>query len=229
MTGKRTALYCRVSSADQNPELQVRELEQFIAARGWTIHKIYQDKLTGTNSQRPALQELLTDARQGRIQIIVCWKLDRFFRSLKELVNTLTELNEIGVSFCSFNDPGVDMTTPTGRLLIHLIGAFAEFEASLTRMRCRAGIENARAKGKHLGRPPRIDRGQVIALRQQGLSLSQIASTIGATKAGVSKILSKSLHQSQIKRSPHPHLVHETGVNKPKPLETPATAERTSE
>jgi DNA invertase Pin-like site-specific DNA recombinase len=229
MNGKRTALYIRVSSIDQNPEMQLRDLEQFIAARGWELHKIYQDQLTGTNSQRPALQTLLADARRRKVDIIVCWKLDRFFRSLKDLVNTLTELNEIGVGFCSFNDPGVDMTTPTGRLLVHLIGAFAEFEASLTRMRCRAGIENARAKGKHLGRPRRIDRDQVVALRQQGFSLREIANAIGATKAGVSKTLKNVSHQTQIKKPSHPSLLHVTGINKHKPLDTAATEERTTE
>lgn len=169
---KRTALYIRVSSIDQNPEMQLRELEPFITARGWMLYNVYQDKFTGTNNERPALKSLLEDARKRRIDIIVCCRIDRFFRSLRDLVVTLRELNDLGVSFVSFNDPTIDMSAPSGRLMIHIVGAFAAFEASLSKMRCRAGIENARAKGKHLGRPRQIDRERVFVLRRQGLRLT---------------------------------------------------------
>ncbi len=216
----RVGLYIRVSSVDQNPEMQRRELDQFISNRGWLLHRIYQDRLTGTNDQRPELRALLEDARKRRIDVVVCWKIDRFFRSLRDLVVTLQELNDLGVRFVSFNDPMIDMTMPSGRLMVHIVGAFAEFEASLIKMRVRAGIANARAKGKHLGRPQRIDRLQVHTLRQQGLSLREIAEQTGATKAGVSKILSKSKLQTQIKLGSTDELGVEHAVNKPKPLDT---------
>lgn len=220
MKSNRVGLYVRVSSLDQNVEMQVRELEQFISARGWTLYRTYEDKMTGTTGKRPSLQSILEDARKRKIDIIVCWKLDRFFRSLRDLVNTLTELHEVGVSFVSLNDPGVDMTTPSGRLLIHLIGAFAEFEVSLTKARVRAGIANAKAKGKHLGRPRVINIEKVIALRQQGLSLNLIAKQLGTTKGTVSKILSK--HSRQIELNKSTSTISETsnGVAETKPSET---------
>lgn len=222
---KRTALYIRVSSVDQNPEMQLRELEAFIAARGWALHKVYQDTLTGTNSERPALKSLLEDARKRRFDIVLSWKIDRFFRSLRDLVVTLQELNDLGVSFVSYNDPAIDMSIPSGRLMIHIIGAFAEFEASLIKMRVRAGIANARTKGKHLGRPQQIDRVRVLALRQQGLSLRAIALEVGATKAGVSKILLRNARQMQTKQIPVPALGHEVHVNETKPSDTVSAEE----
>lgn len=225
---KRTALYIRVSSTDQNPEMQLRELEPFIAARGWTVHKVYQDTLTGTSSERSALKSLLEDARKRRFDIVVCWKIDRFFRSLRDLVVTLQELNDLGVSFVSYNDPSIDMSIPSGRLMIHIIGAFAEFEASLIKLRVRAGIANARAKGKHLGRPRQIDRERVLSLRQQGLSLSAIAAEVGATKAGVSKIILRDARQIQIKQDTGTVSPPKTGMDKHTPSDTASTDERTS-
>ncbi len=223
---KRTALYIRVSSVDQNPEMQLRELEAFIAARGWMLYKVYQDTLTGTNNERPALTLLLEDARKRRFDIVLCWKIDRFFRSLRDLVVSLQELSDLGVSFVSYNDPAIDMSIPSGRLMIHVIGAFAEFEAALIKMRVRAGISNARAKGKHLGRPRQIDRARVLALRQQGRSLREIALEVGATKAGVSKILLRDARQIQTKQTPAPVLGREFCVNETTPSDTASADER---
>ena len=144
------AIYLRVSTQDQSTEIQRHELISFVGSRGWGEPKVYEDKESGTTIKRPALQQLLTDARARRVDVIVCWKLDRLFRSLGDLVAVLKELEELGVLFISMRDQ-IDMTTSAGRLMTHLLGAFAEFEASLIRERVRAGLANA--KKFHPGDP----------------------------------------------------------------------------
>jgi DNA invertase Pin-like site-specific DNA recombinase len=173
----------------QSTELQRREIEGFLQGKGFREIVFFEDKQTGTNANRPRLQEMLSRVRRGDIGVVIVWKLDRLFRSLKDLVNTLHEFSENGTSFISVKD-NLDFTTSTGRLMVNILGAFAQFEADLIRSRVIAGLANARAMGKVLGRRPSIPRDVVRELRLQGLSLSQIASKIGVTKSGVSKTLS---------------------------------------
>ncbi len=187
---KSIALYIRTSTIDQNSDLQYRELISFVEARGWHVQKIYEDKCSGTTANRPQLKQLLQDARSRKFDIVCCWKLDRFFRSLSDLTKTLAELSELGIEFISLRD-NLDLTTSSGRLMLHVIGAFAEFEASIIKERVRAGIRAAKARGQKLGRPNHIDPSKVIALRSQGHSLSQIAKALGVSKAAVYKILLK--------------------------------------
>lgn len=183
------AAYLRVSTEMQSTELQRREIEGFLQGKGFREIVFFEDKQTGTNANRPRLQEMLSRVRRGDIGVVIVWKLDRLFRSLKDLVNTLHEFSENGTSFISVKD-NLDFTTSTGRLMVNILGAFAQFEADLIRSRVIAGLANARAMGKVLGRRPSIPRDVVRELRLQGLSLSQIASKIGVTKSGVSKTLS---------------------------------------
>lgn len=186
----KIAIYLRVSTTDQSCELQQREIEQFIKAKNWTVTHIFQDKATGTNGNRSELIAMLKAAKVGHIDTIICWKLDRLFRSLKDLVNTLHSLSEMNIDFISIKDQ-IDMTTPSGRLMTHLLAAFAEFEASMIRERVRAGIANARAKGQVLGRPRQISPSLVYELRKAGLSMSQIAKQVGCSKSAISKTLKK--------------------------------------
>lgn len=195
---KRVGLYLRVSTLDQSTEIQQHELIAYAKARGWTQLALYEDHATGTNDLRPALRRLLRDARERRIDIVLCWKLDRLFRSLHDLLSTLEEFQSLGVEFISIKDQ-IDMTTPAGRLLTHLLAAFAEFEVSLIRERVRAGLRMARSKGVRLGRPKRISDEQVVALRSQGLTLSQIAKRLGVSKSGVSKTLSRTPLNKEVK------------------------------
>lgn len=187
---ERVAIYLRVSTLDQSTELQRHEITTYINSRGWKAFQYYEDKDSGLKSSRPALNELLRDVRSRKVDIVVCWKLDRLFRSLKNLISTLQEFNELNVSFIALRDQ-IDMTTATGRLTMHLLGAFAEFEATLIRERVMAGLQNARRKGVKLGRPKLIDSKRVIELRRLGYSLSAISRELGVTKSGVSKTLSK--------------------------------------
>src|SRR5208283_2236564 len=142
--------YARCSTVDkgQDPELQLVPLREYCQRRGFEIAGEYVDTgVSGATDQRPQLDALLNAARKREIDHIVVWKLDRFGRSLKQLVNSLAELNSLGVGFISYQD-NLDLTTPAGRLMFHIIGAMAEFERELIRERVKAGIENARRKGK---------------------------------------------------------------------------------
>jgi len=110
------------------------------------------DRLTGALEARPALNRLMADARQRKFDVLIVWKLDRFARSLKHLVTAIAEFESLGVQFVSLRD-NLDLTTPSGRLMFHVIGAMTEFERSLIQERVCAGLRNARAKGRTLGRP----------------------------------------------------------------------------
>jgi DNA invertase Pin-like site-specific DNA recombinase len=150
----RCAFYVRVSTnnGQQNPEVQLNDMRPFAESREWSLAAQYVDHCTGSKESRPELNRLLADARQRKFDVIVVWKLDRFARSLKHLVTALAEFESLGVQFVSLKD-NLDLTTASGRLMFQIIGAMAEFERSLIQERVRAGLRNARAKGKRLGRP----------------------------------------------------------------------------
>lgn len=188
---KKIAIYIRVSTDQQTTDLQRRELLEFVERRGWQVFRIYEDfGISGTHGNRPALREMLRDSRSKRFDVVMCWKMDRLFRSLKDLVITLQELSELGIEFVALKED-IDVTTSSGKLLMQIIGAMGEFEASLIRERVLAGLANARAKGKRLGRPRQIDVERVHQLRQQGFSLGQISKEMGCTRSAVSKSLKK--------------------------------------
>ena len=177
----RVALYARVSTSNgqQDPEMQLRELREYAKQRELTIVGEYIDKMTGSKDSRPALNRLMADASQRKFDAVLVWKLDRFGRSLRHLVNALAELEAFGLSFISLRD-NLDLSTPSGRLMFQIIGAMAEFERSLIQERVRAGLRNAKAKGRRLGRPRAdIDEGEVLALRKSGASWRAIAKKLG--------------------------------------------------
>jgi DNA invertase Pin-like site-specific DNA recombinase len=184
------AIYVRVSTSHQDTGLQVTDLRRYCEVRGWHNICLFEDVATGTNGNRPALKQLLVQVREGRFHIVLIWKLDRLFRSLQELLAAIQELSALQVSLVSLKDQ-IDMTTPSGKLLVHMIGAFAEFEASLIKERVLSGLAKAKANGKRLGRPPSVDHAQVLKLRESGHSYSQIANTLKISKGAVSKSLRK--------------------------------------
>jgi site-specific DNA recombinase len=188
------AIYVRISTSDkgQSTEMQIRELTEFAKLKGFPIYRIYEDKgFSGSSSNRPKLKELMQDVRDGKVTHVLCWRLDRWFRSLKEVVNTLNELSERNVSFISLKD-GIDQGSSTGRLMTGLMACFAQFELEVIRERVRSGLENARRNGRVGGRRRRIDYDKVLRLRKKGMSLSEIGVEVGATKSAVSKTLRKS-------------------------------------
>src|SRR5712692_1842963 len=185
--GLRTALYARVSTAiGQSPEMQLTELREYTSRRGWEVFSEYVDHgISGSKESRPELNRLMADAHMRHFDVVLCWKVDRFGRSLRHLVNALADLDAYGVAFVSLRD-NLDLSTPSGRLMFQIIGAMAEFERSLIQERVRAGLRNAILNGKTLGRPRRIVNGdQMARLREQGASLREIARAVGASAGTV--------------------------------------------
>lgn len=132
--------YVRVSTQEQNTDLQEAEILSYAKAKGYQGVKFYRDFLGGTTDRRPEFQRLMADIRRGYISKLIVWKLDRFSRSLRSLVMALQEMTELGVTFVSLRD-SIDLSTANGRLMTYLLGAFAEFEASLIKERVNAGFE----------------------------------------------------------------------------------------
>jgi DNA invertase Pin-like site-specific DNA recombinase len=175
---RRVALYARVSTlhGQQDPEMQLSELREYATRRGLSIHEEYVDQgVSGSKESRPALNRLMADAQRCRFDAVLVWKIDRFGRSLKHLVNSLADLSAYGIAFISLRD-NLDLSTPSGRLMFQIIGAMAEFERALIQERVKAGLRNAKAKGKRIGRPRQeVDSSKVLALRGQGLSWRAIS------------------------------------------------------
>jgi DNA invertase Pin-like site-specific DNA recombinase len=196
--GKIAAIYVRTSTADkQDTAAQERELRILVHARGWKIYKIYRDHgYSGTKASRPAFDEMWSDCRRGKVQVVCVWAIDRFGRSLKNLIESLEELHRLKIDFVSLKQD-LDSTSPSGNLLFQLLGAFAEFEHQLIRSRIMSGMVAARAKGRHVGRPALrvfsdIERRQIRAARQnEGASIRQLAIRFGTTQFMVQRILAQ--------------------------------------
>lgn len=180
-TINRVALYARVSTLNgQNPEMQLAELREYAARRGWMVAGEYVDLgVSGSKESRPELNRMIQDAHRRRFDAVLCWKLDRLGRSLKHLVTTIEDLASYGVSFVALRD-NLDLSTPSGRLMMHIIGAMAEFERELIRERVTAGIAAARKRGARIGRPKTcISADKVQALRDAGTPWRAIAKRLG--------------------------------------------------
>lgn len=184
----KIALYARVSTVGcgQSPEMQLRELREYASRRGWEIVAEFVDRgISGTKEKRPQLDALMLSAKQRHFDALLVWKLDRFARSLKHLVNALAEFDSLGVSFLSLRD-NLDLTTPSGRLMFQIIGAMAEFERALIVERVKAGLRSAQAKGTRLGRPRvSVPQAKIERLKAQGLSLRAIAQQVGVSKTTI--------------------------------------------
>ncbi len=177
----RAAIYARVSTAHngQDPELQLRELREYCQRRGWQVAGEYVDiGVSGTKEKRPQLDQLLTDAHRRRFDALIVWKFDRFARSVSHLLRALETFNALGIEFVSLTE-GVDTSTPAGKMIFTVLGAVAELERSLIVERVKAGLRNARAKGKRLGRPRSgVDAIKIGRLRAQGRSWAAIAAEL---------------------------------------------------
>jgi DNA invertase Pin-like site-specific DNA recombinase len=170
--------------------MQLRELREYAEHRGWIVTEEYVDHgISGSKDSRPALNRLMTDAHMRKVDMVLVWKVDRWGRSLRHLVTSLADLDAYGVAFVSLRD-NLDLSTPSGRLMMQLLGAMAEFERALIQERVRAGLRNARAKGRRLGRPRVIvDASRIASLRAQGRSWAQIAAETGATNGTAQRAL----------------------------------------
>jgi len=189
----KVGIYARVSTIDKGQDvgMQLHELEAYAKARGWTVQDRYLDEgVSGSKERRPGLDRLLSSCRRRQIDVVLVWRLDRLGRSLKHLIMLLDELQSLGVVFVALHEQ-IDCTTATGQLMLHLLGAFAEFERALIRDRVKAGLAHAQSKGQRLGRPClEIDLARVKSLRKDGNSIRQIAHALHISPASVHKTLS---------------------------------------
>src|ERR1700689_602175 len=180
----RVALYARVSTVNhgQDVSLQTRELLQFAEARGWIVAGEYIDSgVSGAKDSRPELNRLMTDAHKRRFDVVCVWRFDRFARSVSHLLHALETFKALGIDFVSYSEQ-MDTSTPAGKMVFTVLGAVAELERSLIVERVRAGLRNARAKGKTLGRPRvAVDASRITALRASGQPWRAIAKTLGVS------------------------------------------------
>jgi DNA invertase Pin-like site-specific DNA recombinase len=186
----RVALYARVSTANngQDPTMQTRELREYCERRGWTVAGEYIDVgISGTKEKRPELDRLMADAHRRRVDVVAVWKFDRMARSDSHLLLVLETFGALGIHFVSLSE-AIDTATPAGKMVFTVLGAVAELERSLIVERVKAGLRNARAKGKRLGRPKvSVDSARIVMLRNAGRSWSEIAQETGWTKGTVQR------------------------------------------
>jgi DNA invertase Pin-like site-specific DNA recombinase len=188
----RAGLYARVSTNDQQTlPMQTRAMREYAAKRGWTI--AVQVKEVGSGAvERELREKLMAAARRREIDVVLVWRLDRWGRSLPDLVVTLRELSELGVGFVSLNE-ALDLTTPTGRAMAGLLSVFAEFEHAILCERVRVGLAEARQNGKRLGRPATAANkaGEIRNLHRAGVSKAEIARRLEIGRTSVRRILEK--------------------------------------
>jgi DNA invertase Pin-like site-specific DNA recombinase len=187
---KKVAFYMRVSTTQQTTENQRLELEKYCERQGWKVAKIYEDNgISGSKSDRPALNEMLQDSNKGKFDVLCVWKIDRLARSTTDLLNILLTLKNNGVDFCSTTQ-AIDTTTSYGKMVMTFLGAIAEFERDTIIERVKAGIERAKAQGVKLGRPRvAVDVVRALAMRDEGLGYKQIAKALGVPRTTVYRTL----------------------------------------
>ncbi len=197
MRQKEAAIYARVSTANggQDPAMQTRELKDHCQRRGWKIVGEYVDRgFSGAKDSRPALDRLMANAHKRRFDVVVVWRFDRFARSVSHLLRALETFKALGVEFVSLSEQ-VDTSTPTGKMVFTVLGAVAELERSLIAERVKAGIRNARAKGKRIGRPPlrEFNRDEVekirAAWRRKDTSIRSLAMRYQTTQWMINRVL----------------------------------------
>jgi len=184
------ALYCRVSTTGQTVDNQLLALRAFAEARGWAITEFVDSGVSGAKEKRPALDAMLAAVQARKVDVVACVKLDRLARSVHHLVAMAREFEALGVDLVAL-DQAIDTTTPSGRLLFHVLASVAEFERDLIRDRVHAGLRRARAQGKRLG-PPRVevDLPRAQALLAEGHSLRAVAKTMGVKLATLHRYVS---------------------------------------
>ncbi len=187
----RVALYARVSTTDQSTDSQLLDLRRYVRERGWTMFKEYVDEgISGTKGSRPALNELMDDAKKRRFDVVLVWRFDRFARSTKHLILALEEFRNLGIDFVSYQE-NIDTSSPLGSAIFTIISAVAQLERDIIAESVTAGLRRAKENGKKLGRPrASVDTEKIHWLKSKGLSLRAIAKEAGVSRTTVSDILS---------------------------------------
>lgn len=181
----KAAVYARVSTTDQDTARQLDEMRTYAKARKWTVVAEETDKLSGSKTERPGLEKIMSLARSRKIDVVVVQSLDRFGRSLKHLVESLTELDALGVKFVSTSQ-GFDLTTPSGRAMYGMIAVMAEFERAMIRERILSGLARAKRNGKQLGRKPlALDTRKLAQLRARKVSIWEMSRSLGCSRTAV--------------------------------------------
>lgn len=186
----RAAIYARVSRSDQSIALQLDEASALVKGRGWELADTFHDEgISGTKPSRPALDRMLADARRRRFDVLVVWRSDRLFRSLSEMIRTLEELRAWGVDFVSVREP-FDTRSPTGKLLLHIVAAMAEFERAIIIERSMAGQAAARRRGVRIGRPTvPVDVARARSMLRPGVSMQEVANELGVPRTTLARKL----------------------------------------
>ena len=190
----KVAIYTRVSTLDQSNEGQEHELRRYAKQRGWSVVRIYADKVSGLKSSRPALDELLRDARKRKFSCVAVWRIDRLGRSVSHLLEVLETFKALGIAFVSFSE-AIDTSTPTGMMVFTVLAAVAALERSILVERIRMGLDNAKRRGVQLGRPAKkkLDAGEISrirAKRRKGATLRQLAKEHGSSLWSIYKVCS---------------------------------------
>ena len=181
----RAALYARVSTSGhgQDVGLQLDELRQVAAQRGWTFSEFVDEGVSGSKDRRPALDRMMADARAGKLDVVAVWRFDRFARDTRHLLTAMEEFRALGVAFVSLREQ-IDTSTPMGKAMFTIISAIGELERDLIRERVVAGVHRAKANGKHCGRPKvAMDLRPAIALLREGRGLKDVAAILKVSRA----------------------------------------------
>src|SRR5580700_6093476 len=195
---KRVVLYSRVSSIEQHPETQLCDLRPLAAARGYEIVGQYSDTISGSKAKRPGLDQLMSDARRGRFDVMLVWSFDRVARSVKHFLEVLDELNHLNIALVSFRE-NIDTGGPLGRAMMVIVGAIAELERSLIVERVKSGMRRARLEGRQIGRSRLdVDRQQVVQDRRCGMSLTVVAKKHSISRASVCRLMKEANSNSNL-------------------------------
>jgi DNA invertase Pin-like site-specific DNA recombinase len=186
---KRAVFYTRVSSIDQNVAAQLCDLRPLAAARGYEIVGEYSDTISGSKAKRPGLDQLMSDAKRGKFDVVIVWAFDRVAGSVKHFLEVLDELNHLNIALVSFRE-NIDTGGPLGRAMMVIVGAISELERSLIVERVKSGMRTARLEGRQIGRAPLdINRQQVVRDRRSGMSLTAVAKKYSISRTSVCRLM----------------------------------------
>jgi len=188
----KVAIYARVSTSEQSTDSQLLDLRRYVRERGWHLYREYTDNgVSGTKDSRPALNELMNDAKKRRFDVVLVWRFDRFARSTKHLILALEEFKNLGTDFVSYQE-NIDTSSPLGSAIFTIISAVAQLERDIIAERVKAGLRKAVENGKKLGRPrAEVPKGEIYRLHSHGLSLRQIATQLNISKSTVARYLTQ--------------------------------------
>src|ERR1700758_2910572 len=190
-SAKRAAIYTRVSTGEQHAETQLFDLRELAKQRRYEIVHEYTDTISGAKSKRPGLDQLLTDARRHRFDVVLVAAFDRVARNVRHFLEVLDELSHLGIEFVSLRE-NIDTGGPLGRAMVVIVGAIAELEKSLIVERVRAGMRRAKLEGRRIGRAPlNVDRTAIVRDRFAGLSLTEVAKKHRVSRATVVRLVNE--------------------------------------